>query len=77
MEVRQKTEQLRGEKEQLNLQLTPLVNKAQSLQAQIENLQQEIEATEGKTGKLGEEISQHQERKRSIEQELHAASTEK
>ena len=52
MEVRQKTEKLRKQKEEINQKKNPLLNRKQELQIRVESNKQEIEAIEGKALKI-------------------------
>jgi predicted nuclease with TOPRIM domain len=54
--VRQKTEKLRKQRDDVNLEKTPLKNKYEQLKAKIENSKIEIETIEGKGSKIEEEI---------------------
>lgn len=62
MEVRQKTEELRRAKEELNGQKNPLVDQSHSLRAKIESQKQEVANVDGKESKVDFDIKMNDER---------------
>lgn len=76
MEVRQKTEQLRKDKEEVNQQKAPLVNRQQTLKTKVESQKQEIEAIEGKTTKIVSDMETNEQRLAAAQAQLEEAQQE-
>ena len=57
--VREKTSALRREKDNLNIELTPLVNQHKLITSKIENLKSEIESCQSKSEGIQAEINKN------------------